>query len=438
MGAVASLGRFGLMNALAQAPTDYKALVCTFLFGGNDGNNLIVPLDSQTYQTYLTLRGSTAAGGLALPQSSLLPVTARTGNAAYGFHEQLPLVQALFSAGRLAVVANVGVLFQPLTRAEYRGKSKPIPANLFSHSDQQQQWQTSFPNGFGITGWGGRTADAVQAINLGAMFPPVTSMVGAAIFSTGGRTQPFAIVPGTTPGLQGFDASAPSTARLQSLQELLTFDTGLSLVQATRSITGRALQQSKVLSDALAGAPALVTAFPTTSIGAQLQQVARIIQVRAALGLKRQIFFCSMGGFDTHTNQIPDQEQLFSQLAPALKAFYDTTLELGVSSSVTPFTLSEFGRTFQPASGAGSDHGWGSHQLVVGDAVRGGDIYGRFPTFALGGPDDASNNGRWIPTSSLDQYGATLARWFGVSDADLSAIFPNLANFPTANLGFLG
>jgi uncharacterized protein (DUF1501 family) len=336
----------------------------------------------------------------------------------------------------------MGTLFEPLTRTEYRNRTKPVPANLFSHSDQQQQFQTSFPNGFGTTGWAGRTADrAHQIYNVGAQFPPILTVAGTAIFCTGVQTKPFALVPGSTPGLQGFSqSSAADRARLLSLQEMLTFDSGVSLVQATSSITGAALAQSAALSAALAGTPAPTTAFPTTSVGRQLQQVAHIIKARASLdaNLNRQIFFCSQGGYDTHTNQLADQNNLLTQLDAALKAFYDATVEIGANSNVTTFTLSEFGRTLKPASGAGSDHGWGSHQVVFGDAVLGGDVYGRMPEFAIGGPQDASSNGRWIPTTSLDQFGATLARWFGVPDADLPSIFPNLANFSTSNLGFMG
>ena len=199
----------------------------------------------------------------------------------------------------------------------------------------------------------------------------------------------------------------------------------------------QSLNQSKVLAAALKTLPALQTQFPATSIGAQLKQVAQIIQAQPALGLQRQIFFCSLGGFDTHSAQLPTQQTLFSQLDPALTAFYNSTLELGVSQQVTSFTLSDFNRTYQPGTNAGSDHAWGSNHLILGGAVQGGDIYGQFPTFALGGPSDAGSNGRWIPTTSVDQYGATLATWFGVAASDLPSIFPNISNFTTPTLGFI-
>jgi len=243
-------------------------------------------------------------------------------------------------------------------------------------------------------------------------------------------------VPNTTPGLQGFSGSAASNARLQSLQEMVTLDTGVLLIQATSAITGNALAQSSTLASSLQGAT-LQTVFPTTGVGRQLGQIARIIKVHGALSLNRQMFFASQGGYDTHSNQVQDQNNLLRQLDAALKAFYDATVEMGVSADVTTFVVSDFGRALQPASGAGSDHGWASHLLVMGDSVAGGDVYGRFPQYALGGPEDSSNSGRWIPSTSIDQYGATMASWFGVQAADLPSVFPNLPNFTTQNLGFM-
>jgi len=249
---------------------------------------------------------------------------------------------------------------------------------------------------------------------------------------------PFTLSPGASPGLNGYYGSAAQDARLLSFQQLLTFDTGLSLVQDASAVMTQTLAQSAVLSAALSGLPALQTQFPTTGLGKQLKQVAQIIQARAALGLQRQIFFCSLGGFDTHSDQLDTQVSLFGQLDPAVSAFYNSTIELGVAPNVTSFTLSDFSRTFQPGSNGGTDHAWGSSQLIVGGAVQGGDIFGQFPTLALGGPNDAGNNGRWIPTTSVDQYGATLASWFGVQPTELPAIFPNLANFTVPTLGFMG
>src|SRR5262249_24133984 len=258
------------------------------------------------------------------------------------------------------------------------------------------------------------------------------------IFCTGDSTRPFTMSPGSTPGLQGFDSSAAGQARFLATQQLLTFDSGISLVQAASTVTNQSVQQGVVLSNALKNISPIQHVFPKGGLAWQLKQVAQVIAARSALGVGRQIFFCSLGGFDTHSDQLGAQIGLYQQLSPAMNAFYLATQELGVASNVTTFTLSEFSRTLQPGSNGGTDHAWGGHQVVFGGAVQGNQIYGTMPTLALGGPDDTGNNGRWIPTTSVDQYAATLAKWFGVSDADLPAIFPNLANFTTSNLGFLG
>jgi uncharacterized protein (DUF1501 family) len=288
-------------------------------------------------------------------------------------------------------------------------------------------------------GWAGKVADKIApTLNSAALFPPILSVAGNSIFATGDVTRPFTMSPGSTPGAQGFDGSAASQARFLATQQLLTFDTGISLVQAASTVTGQSIQQGVVLANALKNIPAIQTVFPANNgLASQLKQVAQVIAARSALNINRQIFFCSIGGFDTHSDQVGTQANLLKALSQAMAAFYQSTVELGVANSVSTFTLSEFSRTFQPGSNAGTDHAWGGHQLVMGGAVKGNAIYGTFPTLALGGPDDTGSNGRWIPTTSVDQFAATLATWFGVANTDLPSIFPNLVNFPTSNLGFL-
>jgi uncharacterized protein (DUF1501 family) len=430
--AAASFSRFGMVNALAQSATDYKALVCVFLFGGNDSNNMVIPFDTTGYGAYKTARG-----GLALAQASLLPITPTALGQPFALHPKFTGMQSLFNQKQMAVVANVGTLIQPTTRAQFRGRGAQVPINLFSHSDQEAQMQTAILNKVAETGWAGRTADKIQQ-TFGGNFPIIISLAGTNIFCEGIVAQSIQSNGNPTRLLNGFGGgSAESTARLSALQSLLTFDTGLSLVQAASTTTGNAIQNGQALATALASGTPLATVFPNTGLSNQLQQVAKIIQVRAALGLQRQIFFVSVGGYDTHSDQLAAHNNLFNDLNQSLSAFYQATVEMGVGSNVTTFTLSDFGRTWLPNSN-GTDHAWGSHLMVMGGAVKGGDFYGTFPTLVAGGPDDATSEGRWIPTTSLDQYAATLANWFGVAVADLPSVFPNLGNFASPTVGFMG
>ena len=429
------MSAFSAVNAMAQSgASDYKAMVCVFLQGGNDGNNMVVPMTQTDFDAYRAIRGN-----LALPDNSarLLAVQSLADGKPYGLNDGLKGLHPLWGQGKLAVVANMGNLVKPTTRAEYLANAGPVPTNLFSHSDQTAQMQSGFPNSGAGTGWAGRVADAANAMNGAASFPASVSMSGPALFCTGGVVQSASLVPDYDLSIYGMDLwpATAAAARRTALQELLTFDSGMAMVQAANKVRQDAANLNALLRDTGASPP-LVTTFPGTSIGRQLQQVARIIQLRAATGMKRQVFFCSLGGFDTHGSQAWTHWDLLTQLGNALTAFYQSTVDQGVAGQVTSFTLSEFGRSLQP-SGSGSDHGWGNHQIVLGGAVQGGRVYGSFPSFALGGPNDSGSRGVWIPTTGTDQFGATLASWFGLTGGQLPAVFPNLGNFAQPNLGFV-
>lgn len=440
IGGASVVGRLSQVNALAQSscPTDYKALVCVFLFGGNDGNNTLIPIStpkSNAYNSYANY--STVRAGLALPQANLNQINTSQGDS-YGLHPSLTELATLYNSGKVAALANVGTLVTPLSQSDYLHQAKAIPLNLFSHLDQQTEWQTSLAQGFATTGWGGRLADAMQGCNT-SNFPMILSVGGNALFNTGATTNPATVTPGQVLGLQGFSSSAANVARFDALANLLNFNNGYTLVNSGNYVSFNGINQAGMLNSALAGATPLQTVFPKTSLGSQMQQIAQIISVRSALGVNRQIFFAFLGGFDTHDAELTNQALFLGQVSQALNAFYNSTLKLGVSQNVVTFTESDFNRTFQPSGGAtlGTDHAWGSHHFIMGDAVKGGDVYGTFPTQELSGPDDANNRGIWIPTTSLDQYGATLATWFGVSPASLPTVFPNLPNFTTGLPAFL-
>jgi uncharacterized protein (DUF1501 family) len=432
-GALGALGKFGEMNALASSPNlPYQALVCIFLAGGNDGHNTVVPITTaqQNYSLYQQGRG-----GLALSQASLVPI--HNGADTYGLHPRLVEMGNLYNqaASPVAIVANVGMLVKQIDRNLYNTNNSAIlPNALFSHSDQSSQWQTSIPSGLGSTGWGGRIADQLASYNTGASFPPMASTNGASLFVTGQQT--FAA---TVPAGSAQLLNVGNQARLQGLQQLLTFDNGLQLVQAANGTLTRGVNYAATLSTALNGVT-LTTAFPANNpLATQLQTVARIIKVRAALGLSRQIFFCQLGGFDTHGGQLATQDQLLQQLSQAMAAFYQATVDLSVPNNVTTFTASEFGRTLSPNGNGGTDHAWGSHHFVMGGGVQGGKFFGQYPDLHLGGPNDANSRGTLIPSTSVDQYAATMAQWFGVQPgANLASIFPNLSNFTTTDLGIMG
>ena len=435
--ASALVGAAGLgLQAQAQAqtqPPDYKALVCVFFLGGNDGHNLLVPMAAAAHASYRAGRGV-----LALPDNNAgLLAVSTPGGVPYALHSGLAAIAPLWAQGQLAALANVGMLVQPTTRAQYLAGTARLPSNLYSHSDQIVQMQAGDPNGSGGTGWAGRSADAVQVRNGTSRFPPSLSMHGSALFCAGNTVQSASLVPGfdmAASGLSAWPASA-AAAKAQALNEILALDSGMALVQAANRVRADAVALSSLLKGSTGGG--FASPFPGTNIGQQLLQVARIIKLRASTGMARQVFFCGIGGFDTHSAQAWDQFDNLRHAAQAMAAFQAAVQEMGLGQQVTTFTESEFGRSLQP-SGSGSDHGWGSHHLVMGGAVKGGQVYGKFPSLQLGGPDDAGNRGVLIPSTSLDQYGATLARWFGVGPAEMPKVFPNLGNFALADLGFLG
>ena len=421
-GAVAALGRAGLMTARAQTASDYKALVCIFLFGGNDANNLLVPNDSTTYANYQKIRPN-----LAIPQASLVSIHDAATNANYGLHPSLAAIAPLYnSSKRLAIMMNVGTLLQQVPRGSNglpQLGAVPLPLNLYSHSDQQVAWQDATPQGGGTTGWSGRLSDKVAG-NSSGLVPPAITLAGNTLQLVGESTQPSSVT--TT----NFGLVAPATdPGSTALQSLLGLSSGVTLVQAAQSSLKGAISVAQAVSAALTGAASLGVTFPNSDIGTQLGQVAKLIQVRSALGASRQIFFCSQGGYDTHSNQMGQQVTLYSNLSNALSSFDQAMSALNVQSSVTTFTESDFGRTLQPNGNAGTDHGWGSHALVMGGAVNGGALYGTFPTLGLQGPDDSGNRGTWVPSTSQDQYMGALARWYGLAPADMDYVFPNLKTF---------
>jgi uncharacterized protein (DUF1501 family) len=491
---IASMDRFNLVNAMTQqadAATDYKALVCIFLDGGSDCNNMVIPFDDYTNATGGTTNGydNVRTGSqLAVLKSQLTNTKitpSNTGGVAYAFHPnlspeannvgQLRGFMDVWTAGKLAVLCNVGSLVRPITRANYiAGVGRPY--QLFSHSDQVAQQQTSVSNTIGQTGWGGRIADKTNSLNGAVALPMNISLAGSSLFATGINSRQLAInaAPTTLANLlvlnwNGVAGANPNTLTPtpSSFRTLLGFDQGVALIKASTDTTAQALTADQALNQP---DPVLTATFPNTSLGNQLKQIAKLIKIKDAAGItmKRQIFFCRLGGFDTHTNetgadptnpaggatQSGGQGGLLTVLSQAMRAFYDEMVAQGRSNDVTQFTLSDFGRTLQPsgsgAASVGTDHAWGSHGFIMGGSVLGGAFYGSvrpdgtglpygYPTLQLGGPDDTnSNRGQWIPTTAIDQYAATLANWYGLAVSDRATVFPNLSRFAVPDLGFLG
>ncbi len=434
LGVANALPGFSVLNTYAQATTDYKALVCVFLYGGNDGNNMVIPVQNAEYTLYQQARPNIAIG-----QGQAVPLVA-AGQARFGLNPNLQPLQAVWDAGRMALLFNVGPLLQPLTRLQYQQMRALRPMNLFSHDDQQHEWQTAVFTSNPTVGWGGLIADRVQPLN-GAVQVSY-NVTGNDVFLNGASTRATSIPGAGAFGLQGVAATnAADQAKYQAMKNLWSMAEGsprkLMKSAGTHLKTGiEGTQQLGALLNSTNTLADQAFANVNTGLGNQLRRAAKLIEARTAIGAKRQIFFVSLGGFDTHENEVAAQGGRFQELAGALRAFDTAMTTMQAANEVTTFTLSDFGRTLRPTA-SGTDHAWGNHHMIMGAAVKGTATYGTFPTLALGGPDDTDNNGRWIPTTGVDQYAATLAQWFGVAPADLTGIFPNLSRFTVQNLGFM-
>jgi uncharacterized protein (DUF1501 family) len=433
----------GMRTAYGAAPdvSGYKALVCLFMAGGNQGFNWVVPTSNAAYNVYRTSRSN-----LALAQNSLLPMNgvASDGNS-YGFHPNCPELQGLFNAGHLAVVSNVGTLIRPTTVAQAQSGSVALPPQLFSHIDQQIEWMTGIPQALERIGWAGRVADFINTqTGITPNLAYNINVGGANYWQEGRNTIPYVL---GTSGAPIYNETSNSSyrggARRQASLDLLNQGQSSTspLVKQYAQIRQSAVDKVSLVNTSLSASGDFTTVFPATASGdsnlsEQLHQVARVIKAQSRFGDSRQLFFVQIAGFDTHSNELNSQGPLLGFISRYLNAFWNSMVEIGMQNNVSVFTASDFGRTLNSNSD-GSDHGWGSHALVLGGAVQGGRYFGTMPNLAIGGPDDFGG-GRLVPTTSADQYAATLARWFGIPDADLASIFPNLPNFTVRNLGFMG
>jgi uncharacterized protein (DUF1501 family) len=427
---------------------DYKALVCLFLFGGNDSWNMVVPTSTAEYNAYSRSRGGGTTSSLAIDRTALLPVTLTnqtSGDPTYGFHPSMTGARDLFTSGKLAVMANIGPLVRPTSKTEYQNASRTghaLPPQLFSHNDQQDQWHSLRGRSASKSGWAGRVADVLNAQVGGQSVSVNVSLAGQTYFQASEIAKPYVMGANGPVQFSAFPTTAAGPARRASYESVLTSTLGSSAntvyERAYASVQQRAIQFADRVSGAVASGYNF-TALPNTgtlsSLQQQLRTVAKIISSRQSLGLSRQIFFVSTGGFDQHDDLVRDQPLLLANVSASIKSFYDSIREIGMENNVTLFTHSDFGRTLT-SNGDGSDHAWGGLQLVAGGAVRGGRFYGAYPVLETGGAWDVGG-GRIIPTVSADQYAATLASWFGVQDQDLPKVAPSINNFTTRNLGFM-
>lgn len=450
VGAPLALNLAGISEAAAFEASDYKALVCVFLFGGNDYANTVVPFDTANYDLYSAIRGGGAgrtAGGIALGRdalaaTALTPLTPQTltNNIQYALSPELKSMAALFNSGKAAVQLNIGPLLTPLTLAQYNSSDRvkyPLPPKLFSHNDQQSIWQAL--NSEGATrGWGGYMGDlALSSNNISTL--TCISATGNAVFLAGDNALQYQISPsGAIPITAAKGTAFNSSAVSSALKKLITQNSPHLLENELAAVTKRSMDLEEIVNAAL-NPISLATPFDRdsskNSLADQLKVVARLIGARNVLGAKRQVFFVSLGGFDTHDALNEKHPKLLAQVDEAMSAFYQATVELGVSDKVTSFTASDFGRTLA-SNGDGSDHGWGGHHFVVGGAVNGGQFYGTAPQISLTSNDQVGQ-GRLLPSTSVDQLAATLAGWFGVSSTEINTILPNVSRFASSNLGFM-
>ncbi len=423
-------------EAAAATAADYKALVCVFLYGGNDYANTLPNYDQPNYDLYAAQRANIGHLRDALAATALTPNVALVDGRQYALAPSMASLMPIWAEGKLATVLNVGTLVRPTTKDQYQKLSVPLPPKLFSHNDQQSYWQATSPEG-ATSGWGGRMGDLLQSGNGMAATTCIT-VGGNAVFLAGRQAVQYAMGTSGPVGLTANTSLFGSSSAASALKSLMTSGNSLSnFANEHAKVSKRALDTYASVSSALASAPvANFTGFPTgNTLSDQLKLVARMISVSQQLGAKRQVFFVSLGGFDLHDN-LPGQHPILAgKLADALAAFHRSMTTLGVADKVTTFTASDFGRTLT-SNDDGSDHGWGSHHFVMGGAVRGGRFYGTPPAVGSGTQDDVGQ-GRLLPTTSVDQYAATLASWFGVSAGDLSTVVPNIGNFGSANLGFV-
>ena len=438
--------------AMAQetSPTDYRALVCIFLQGGNDGHGAVIATDTDSFNAFTTARSG--APGLAYPMNELLPITLKTPQSGrtFALNPALTGVQNLFNAGRAAIIANCGTLIAPASKSQVLAGSVPLPASLYSHFDQTAAWQAIAANsGSAVhTGWGGAMADLIASMNTNSAFTCI-STAGVALFLSGITSYQLNVtsagpipISGLSQPLFGQQAGTNALASILSADEANLFAKEYGVV-INRSIAAQASLSSSMLAAGASGVPnppqyldPITNALTDNPLAASLQTVARVIGGRAGLGVTRQIFFVQLGGFDTHDNQAPQIARLLTQLSTGLEYFDSLMMSSGLGNQVTTFTASDFGRTLT-ANSDGTDHGWGSHHFVVGGAVNGQDMYGQYPVIGSNQAND-TGAGRLIPTTSVEEYAGTLARWFGLSDGQVKQVFPNFTNFGTnPYMGFI-